>query len=159
MYNETIAQNIAYGKPNATRREIIAAAKKAVANPYVEKLPKRYDTLIGERGVRLSGGEKQRLAIARAILKRPRIVVLDEPTSALDSITEAKVQKGLDVLIEDRTCLVIAHRLSTVRNADTILLVKEGGIAAAGSHSELLHASPDYREMVDLQTGGFLADE
>lgn len=159
MYNETIAQNIAYGKPNATRREIIAAAKSAVAHPYVEKLPKGYDTLIGERGVRLSGGEKQRLAIARAILKRPRIVVLDEPTSALDSITEAKVQKGLDVLIKDRTCLVIAHRLSTVRNADTILLVKEGSITAAGSHSELLRVSPDYREMVDLQTGGFLADE
>ena len=159
MYNETIAQNIAYGKPRATRREIIAAAKSAVAHPYIEKLPKGYDTLIGERGVRLSGGEKQRLAIARAILKRPHIVVLDEPTSALDSITEAKVQKGLDVLIKDRTCLVIAHRLSTVRNADTILLVKEGRIAAAGSHSELLRVSPDYREMVDLQTGGFLADE
>lgn len=159
MYNETIAQNIAYGKPDASRDEIIAAAKKAAAHQFIEKMPQGYDTLIGERGVRLSGGEKQRLAIARAILKNPRIVVLDEPTSALDSITEAKVQKGLDSLIADRTCLVIAHRLSTVRNADKIIVMKEGRIEAVGTHSELLHGCADYREMVELQTGGFLADD
>lgn len=159
MYNETIAQNISYGKPGASKKEILAAAKCAAADQFIDRLPQRYDTLIGERGVRLSGGEKQRLAIARAILKNPRIVVLDEPTSALDSITEAKVQRGLDTLTVGRTCLVIAHRLSTVRNADKIIILKEGKIEAMGTHSELLHTCPDYREMVELQTGGFLADE
>ena len=159
MYNETIAQNISYGKPGASKKEILAAAKCAAANQFIDRLPQKYDTLIGERGVRLSGGEKQRLAIARAILKNPRIVVLDEPTSALDSITEAKVQRGLDILMVGRTCLVIAHRLSTVRNADKIIILKEGKIEAMGTHSELLHTCPYYREMVELQTGGFLADE
>jgi ATP-binding cassette subfamily B protein len=159
LYNETVAQNIAYGKPDASRKEIQAAARKAAAHYYVEKLPKGYDTMIGERGVRLSGGEKQRLAIARAILKDPAIVVLDEPTSALDSITEAKVQKGLEALIEGRTAITIAHRLSTVRNADKIIVLKDGKIAATGTHSELLRSYPEYREMVELQTGGFLEDE
>lgn len=159
LYNETIAQNIAYGKPDATLKEIKAAAKKAAAHYYIEKLPKGYDTMIGERGVRLSGGEKQRLAIARAILKNPGIVVLDEPTSALDSITEAKVQKGLEALISGRTAITIAHRLSTVRNADKIIVLKDGKIAAIGTHGELLRTYPEYREMVELQTGGFLEDE
>lgn len=159
LYNETIAQNIGYGKPHAKREDIVEAAKKAQANIFIEKLPESYDTLIGERGVRLSGGEKQRLAIARAILKNPKIVVLDEPTSALDSITEAKVSKGLHSLIEGRTAITIAHRLSTVRNADKILLLRNGQLVVMGSHSELMHTSPEYREMVELQTGGFLADE
>jgi ATP-binding cassette, subfamily B, bacterial len=159
LYNETIAQNIAYGKPGASLKEIKAAAKKAAAHYYIEKLPKSYDTAIGERGVRLSGGEKQRLAIARAILKDPKIVVLDEPTSALDSITEAKVQKGLEALISGRTAITIAHRLSTVRNADKIIVLKDGKIAAMGTHSELLRSYPEYLEMVELQTGGFLEDE
>jgi ATP-binding cassette, subfamily B, bacterial len=159
LYNETISQNIAYGKPGASFKEIQVAAKKAAAHYYIEKLPQGYDTMIGERGVRLSGGEKQRLAIARAILKNPRIVVLDEPTSALDSITEAKVQKGLEALIEGRTAITIAHRLSTVRNADKIIVLKDGKIAAMGTHSELLRGYPEYREMVELQTGGFLEDE
>jgi ATP-binding cassette, subfamily B, bacterial len=159
LYNETIAQNIAYGKHGASRREIMEAAKKAAAHWFIEKLPKGYDTMIGERGVRLSGGEKQRIAIARAILKNPRIVVLDEPTSALDSLTEAKVQKGLQVLIEGRTAITIAHRLSTVRNADRIFIVKGGEIMASGSHSELLRNYDEYREMVELQTGGFLDDK
>jgi len=159
LYNESIAQNIAYGKPDATRKEIETAAKKAAAHYFIQKLPQGYDTKIGERGVRLSGGEKQRLAIARAILKNPRIVVLDEPTSALDSITEAKVQKGLEALIVGRTAITIAHRLSTVRNADKIIVLKDGKIAAMGTHSELLRSYPEYLEMVELQTGGFLEDE
>lgn len=158
LYNETIAQNIAYGKPGALRREIVAAAKKAAADEFISKLPKGYDTRIGERGVRLSGGEKQRLAIARAILKNPKIVVLDEPTSALDSITEARVQKGLVTLIEGRSSLVIAHRLSTVRNADRILVLGDQKLIAEGTHLELLRACPEYREMVELQTGGFLEE-
>lgn len=158
LYSETIAQNIAYGKPNATREEIISAAKSAEAHVFISKLSQGYDTPIGERGVRLSGGEKQRLAIARAILKRPHIVILDEPTSALDSITEAKVQRGLTQLMKGRTTLTIAHRLSTVRNSDVILLMKHGKIVASGSHSHLMRHCPEYQEMVELQTGGFLAD-
>jgi ABC-type multidrug transport system fused ATPase/permease subunit len=159
LYCETIAQNIAYGKHHADRKEITEAAKKAAAHWFIEKLPQGYETMIGERGVRLSGGEKQRLAIARAILKDPKIVVLDEPTSALDSITEAKVQKGLQALIEDRTAITIAHRLSTVRNADRIFIIKGGEITAEGTHSELLRSCGEYLEMVNLQTGGFLSDK
>ena len=159
LYNETVARNIAYAKHHAEREEIIAAAKKAAANNFIMKLPNGYDTLVGERGVRLSGGEKQRLAIARAILKDPRIVILDEPTSALDSITEAKVQKGLDVLVEGRTTVTVAHRLSTVRNADNILVLHSGQRIGLGSHLELFKTCEEYREMVELQIGGFLADE
>lgn len=158
LYNETIAENIAYGNPRATRKEIITAAKMAQAHDFIKKLQDGYDTRIGERGVRLSGGEKQRLAIARAILKRPRIVVLDEPTSALDSVTESKVQKGLMKLIEGRTSITIAHRLSTVRNADKIVIIEKGKVIAMGSHMELLRSCNEYRDMVDLQTGGFLAE-
>lgn len=159
LYNETVAQNIAYGKPDASREEVIAASKKSAAHDFIQRLPNGYDTLIGERGVRLSGGEKQRLAIARAILKNPKIVILDEPTSALDSITEAKVQKGLETLIKGRTAITIAHRLSTVRNADKILVLRNGKILAMGSHSDLLRTCQEYKEMVELQTGGFLEDE
>ena len=159
LYNETVAENIAYGHPQATRRQIVAACRRAAAHEFIKRLPKGYDTSIGERGVRLSGGEKQRLAIARAILKNPRIVILDEPTSALDSITEARVQRGLDELIKNRTAVVIAHRLSTVRNADKIIVLEGGRLIAYGSHLELLRSSPIYSEMVELQTGGFLADE
>jgi ABC-type multidrug transport system fused ATPase/permease subunit len=130
----------------------------AAADEYIERLPKKYDTPIGERGVRLSGGEKQRLGIARAILKNPKIVVLDEPTSALDSITEAKVQKGLMSLIEGRSALVIAHRLSTVRNSDKIIVLGAQKLIAQGTHSELIRSCPEYREMVELQTGGFLEE-
>lgn len=159
LYNETIAQNIAYGKFHATREEIIMSAKTAEAHEFIEKLPQGYDTLIGERGVRLSGGEKQRLSIARAILKNPRIVILDEPTSALDSITEAKVQKALEKLMQGRTTLTIAHRLSTVRDADIILMVHGGKIMAIGNHRQLMRSSAEYKEMVELQTGGFIVDE
>ena len=156
LYNETVAENIAYGRPGATQKEIIEAAKKADAHEFIQNLSEGYDSLIGERGVRLSGGEKQRIAIARAILKDPKIVILDEPTSALDSITEAKVQRGLDTLMEGRTSLVIAHRLSTVRNSDKIIVLENGKVIAMGSHLELLRNSDIYADMVQLQTGGFL---
>ncbi len=158
MYNETVAENIAYGDPNATREQIVRAARQAHADEFIRKLAKGYDTLIGERGVRLSGGEKQRVAIARAILKDPIIVVLDEPTSALDSITERKVQQGINELVKDRTTLIIAHRLSTVRNADVILVLEDGKIIGKGPHEELVEICPTYKEMVDLQVEGFLAD-
>jgi len=159
MYNETVAENIAYGKPNATREEIIYAATQAHAHEFIQRLPKGYDTRIGERGIRLSGGEKQRIAIARAILKGPRVVVLDEPTSALDSITEAKVQKGLNALMKGKSTLVIAHRLSTVREADMIVVLEQGKIICGGSHAELVKRCSTYQQMVKLQTGGFLADK
>ena len=158
MYNETVAENIAYGDPNATREQIIRAAKQAHADEFIRKLPKGYNALIGERGVRLSGGEKQRIAIARAILKDPTIVVLDEPTSALDSITEKKVQQGINELVKGRTTLIIAHRLSTVRNADVILAIEDGKIIGKGPHEELVRTCPTYKTMVDLQVEGFLAD-
>ncbi|MBI4086152.1 MAG: ABC transporter ATP-binding protein [Candidatus Liptonbacteria bacterium] len=158
MYNETVAENIGYGDPTAAKAKIIRAAKQAHAHDFIEKLPKKYDTLIGERGIRLSGGEKQRVAIARAILKNPRIVVLDEPTSALDSITERKVQQGLNELMKKKTTLIIAHRLSTVRNADMILVLENGRIIGRGSHAKLVKACSTYKTMVALQVEGFLAD-
>lgn len=159
MYNETVAQNIAYGDPNSTREEIVQASKQAHADEFIRKLPQGYDALIGERGVRLSGGEKQRIAIARAILKNPTIVVLDEPTSALDSITEKKVQRGINELVKGRTTLIIAHRLSTVRNADIILVIEDGRIIGQGPHEKLIKTCPTYKTMVDLQVEGFLADQ
>ncbi len=159
LYDETIAQNIAYGSPRAAREEIVEAAKKAAAHDFIARLPQNYDTQIGEKGVRLSGGEKQRIAIARAILKDPRMVILDEPTSALDSITESKVQAGLAVLIKGRTSVIIAHRLSTVRESGKILVLDKGQMIALGSHVSLMRTCKDYQEMVKLQTSGFLADE
>jgi len=158
MYNETVAENIAYGDPFASCENIIQAAKQASADEFIKRLSKGYDTLIGERGIRLSGGEKQRMAIARAILKNPRIVVLDEPTSALDSITEEKVQAGIKELMEGRTTLIIAHRLSTVRNADEIIVLENGKIIGQGPHEELVKTCSTYKRMVDLQTKGFLAE-
>ena len=158
MYNETVAENIAYGDPHATREQVIYAAEQAHADEFIRKMPKGYDTLIGERGIRLSGGEKQRIAIARAILKNPQIVVLDEPTSALDSITEQKVQQGINELVRGRTTLIIAHRLSTVRSADTILILEDGKIVGRGPHAELIKTCPTYKQMVDLQVAGFLAE-
>lgn len=159
MYNETVAENIAYGNPKATRDEIIHAAKQAYTHEFIKKLPSGYDTIIGERGVRLSGGEKQRVAVARAILKNPRIVILDEPTSALDSITEMEVQKGLNELMKARSTLIIAHRLSTVRHADVTVVLEEGKVICRGSHKKLMRSCPVYKQMVDLQIGGFLAEE
>lgn len=158
MYNETVAENIAYGNPDATREGIIRAAQQAYAHEFIERLPKKYDTVIGERGIRLSGGEKQRIAIARAILKNPRIVVLDEPTSALDSITEMQVQKGLNELTKKRTTLIIAHRLSTVRHSDSIIVLDSGKIICQGPHETLVKTCEIYKTMVDLQVKGFLAD-
>jgi ABC-type multidrug transport system fused ATPase/permease subunit len=159
MYNETIAENIAYGDPGATREQIILSAKQAHADDFIRKLPDGYDTFVGERGVRLSGGEKQRVAIARAILKNPRIVILDEPTSALDSITEKRVQQGINELVRDKTTLIIAHRLSTVMNADMILVIEEGKIIGKGTHKQLLEICPTYKTMVNLQVEGLLADQ
>jgi subfamily B ATP-binding cassette protein MsbA len=138
LFNGTIRENIAYGRPDAPEAEILAAAAAANVHPFVMELPERYETVIGERGVRLSGGQRQRVAIARALLKDPRILILDEATSAVDSETERSIQEALGRLLRGRTSLVIAHRLSTVQHADQILVVEGGRIVERGRHAELL---------------------
>ena len=137
LFHRTIAENIAYGAPDATQDEIIAAAKAAHADAFIQRLPKGYDTLVGERGVKLSGGERQRVAIARAILTDAPILILDEATSSLDNETERDVQSAMEAVMEGRTTILIAHRLSTIRNADRILVFQNGRIVEQGTHDEL----------------------
>ena len=151
LFNDTIRYNIAYGRPDASEKDIQAAAEAANARTFIERLPQRYETLIGERGVRLSGGERQRLSIARAILKNPPILLLDEATSALDAESERLVQEALERLMEHRTALVIAHRLSTVRRADRIVVLEHGKIIEEGNHSALLSKQGTYYKLHNLQ--------
>ncbi|MBQ6020305.1 MAG: ABC transporter ATP-binding protein [Clostridia bacterium] len=151
LFSGTIAENIRYGSPDATDEQIVAAAKRAKIHDFVQTLDKGYDTDIGERGVRLSGGQKQRLSIARVFLKDPAILILDEATSALDNTTEVAIQKSLDELCRGRTTLVVAHRLSTIRNADEIAVVTGGRIVERGTHDELIAADGIYKKLYDLQ--------
>ncbi|MEM9223124.1 MAG: ABC transporter ATP-binding protein/permease [Pseudomonadota bacterium] len=151
LFNDTIAYNIAYGRPTASRAEVSAAAKMAQVGDFIEKLPQGYDTEVGERGLKLSGGEKQRVAIARTILKAPPILILDEATSALDTKTEEEIQTALDQVSKGRTTLMIAHRLSTVVKADQIIVLDAGLIAERGSHSELFAKGGLYTEMWERQ--------
>jgi ATP-binding cassette, subfamily B, bacterial len=151
LFDGTIAENIAYGDRWASQPRIEAAAAAANAAEFIDRLPDRYDTLIGERGVRLSGGQRQRLAIARAVLADPRIFILDEATSNLDSESERLIQQSLAELLRVRTSFVIAHRLSTIRHADRILVMDDGRIVEVGSHAELMSGSGHYRDMVELQ--------
>jgi subfamily B ATP-binding cassette protein MsbA len=153
LFSGSIRDNILYGKPEADEAALIAAAKAANAHSFITAMSKGYDTLLGERGVNLSGGQRQRLSIARAILKNPRILILDEATSALDSESEALVQQALDRLMQGRTSLIIAHRLSTVRNADRILAIEDGRIVEAGAHDELLARNGLYARLVRQQFG------
>jgi ABC-type multidrug transport system fused ATPase/permease subunit len=158
VFEETIHDNIAYGKKYATRDEVVGAAKRAEIHETIMRLPHGYDTLLGTRGIRLSLGEKQRISIARAIIKQPRILVLDEATSALDSESEEAIQRALEVILRHRTSLVIAHRLSTIVNADRIIVMRHGRIVETGTHREL-RAIPNgeyrryYTEMLARQTG------
>jgi ATP-binding cassette subfamily B protein/subfamily B ATP-binding cassette protein MsbA len=147
----TIAENIAYGRPGASREEIIEAAAAAQADGFILRLPQGYDTVLGEGGVNLSGGERQRLTIARALLKDAPVLILDEPTSALDAETEAALVKALRRLAAGRTTFVIAHRLSTVRNADRIIVFEEGRIVETGSHTELLERGGAYHRLYRSQ--------
>ena len=151
LFNGTILENLRYAKPDATREEIEEACKKAHIHDFIVSLPQGYDTLVGNRGLRLSGGEKQRLSIARVILKDPPILILDEATSALDSISESHIQAAIKPLLKSRTSLVVAHRLSTIMASDKILVVGNHRIAASGTHKELLERSPLYRELYETQ--------
>jgi ATP-binding cassette, subfamily B, bacterial MsbA len=151
LFNDTVRNNIAYGQPHVPLQQVEAAARAALAHDFIKALPRGYDEMIGERGVRLSGGERQRIAIARAILKNAPILILDEATSALDSESEALVQSALHNLMSGRTVFVIAHRLSTVRRADRIVVIENGAIADIGAHEELMTKLGTYRRLYDLQ--------
>ena len=152
LFHGSIAENIAYSKPNASRAEMIAAAKAANAHDFIINFPDGYDTLLGERGGGLSGGEKQRISIARAILKNPRILILDEATSSVDTETEALIQSAIERLVEGRTTFAIAHRLSTLRKADKLVILDKGVIVEMGTHNELLENNGLYKRLVDLQS-------
>ncbi len=151
LFNDTVRNNIAYGQPHVSQKQVIEAAEAALAHDFITALPEGYDTVIGERGFRLSGGERQRLSIARALLKNAPILILDEATSALDTESESLVQSALQNLMSGRTVLVIAHRLSTVRRADRIVVIENGTIADIGSHDDLLQRIGTYRRLYDLQ--------
>jgi ATP-binding cassette subfamily B protein len=147
LFSRSIAENISFGCPQANRKEIIAAAKAAQADEFVMEFKDGYDTVIGERGVTLSGGQRQRLALARAFLTDPRILVLDDSTSAIDSATEDKIQRAIYAAAKGRTTLIITHRLSQIRWADLIVVMRQGQIAAVGAHDELLASSEAYRRI------------
>ena len=151
LFDDTVKNNILYSNSNASQEEIEKAAKYSFADEFIEKLPNKYDTLIGENGVRLSGGEKQRLSIARAILKQSQIILLDEATSSLDAETEDKIQKAINFLTKNRTTIVIAHRLSTILNSDKIYVIDSGKVVGEGNHEELLSKSSVYKNFYDKQ--------
>ena len=151
LFDDTIKNNIAYANLDASEEQIVEAAKFSFASEFIDKLPKKYDTIIGENGVRLSGGEKQRLSIARAILKKSPIILLDEATSSLDAETESKIQKAISFLTEGKTTIVIAHRLSTILNSDKIYVIDHGQVAGEGRHDDLLNNSKIYKNFYDKQ--------
>lgn len=151
LFNDTVRYNITYGKPDATEEEIIEAARVAFARDFIMELPKGYDTIVGERGIFLSGGQRQRLAIARAVLVDAPVLILDEATSALDTESERLVQRALANLIKNRTTIVIAHRLSTVRKASNIIVMERGRIVETGAHDELLRRGGKYKQLYELQ--------
>jgi ATP-binding cassette subfamily B protein len=151
LFSVTIRENIAFGRPDAPLEAVIAAAKAAKAHDFIQDMPDGYDSIVGERGVSLSGGQKQRIAIARALLLDPRILILDDATSSVDSETEHEIQEALVTLMEGRTTFIIAQRLSSIREADQILVLEGGRIVERGTHLELLHGEGFYRELYDLQ--------
>jgi ATP-binding cassette subfamily B protein len=158
LFHRSVAENIAYGKRNATHDEIVVAAKRAYAHEFIVELSAGYKTQVGERGVRLSGGQRQRIVIARAVIKNAPILILDEATSQLDSVTEGEIQESLWNLMQDKTTLVIAHRLSTLLHMDRILVFDQGSIVEDGSHEELLERDGLYKKLWDAQIGGFLIE-
>jgi ABC-type multidrug transport system fused ATPase/permease subunit len=158
LFHRTIKENILYGKPDATDQEVIEVAKKAQAHDFIMELPEGYDTMVGERGVKLSGGQKQRVAIARAMIKDAPILILDEATSALDSESEVAIQKALETLMEGRTVIAIAHRLSTLRKMDRIIVMDRGSIVEDGTHDSLATGGGVYQRLWNHQAGGFLQE-
>lgn len=159
LFHRSLMDNIRYGNPNASDEEVMNAAKLAACDTFIDELEDGYETLVGERGVKLSGGQRQRIAIARAILKDAPILILDEATSALDSITEKRVQAALNELMDGRTTIVVAHRLSTLSHMDSILVFKEGAIIEDGNHAELLDAGGHYAKLWHMQLDGFLPEK
>jgi ATP-binding cassette subfamily B protein len=159
LFTGTVRDNIRYGRPSATDEEVVAAAKAAQAHEFIQSLPQGYDSHVEERGSNLSGGQKQRIAIARAIIARPDILILDDSTSSVDVETETKIQAALTEIMHDRTSFVVAQRISTVLNADKIIVLDKGQIVAEGTHSELMQTSPVYREIYDSQLGGRVREE
>ena len=151
LFSRTVTQNIAYGRGDIAKKQVENAAKTALAHEFILKLENGYDTVVGERGIKLSGGERQRIGIARAVLRDPKILILDEATSHLDTESEQIITRATDALVQNRTSIIIAHRLSTVIHADKILVFNEGKIEAMGTHAELLHSSPTYTRLHDLQ--------
>jgi subfamily B ATP-binding cassette protein MsbA len=151
LLNDTVHANIAFGSPDATREQVEAAAQAANATEFIAGLPQGFETVLGERGTRLSGGQRQRISIARALLRDPPILILDEATSALDPESERLVQDAIERLMQDRTALVIAHRLATVRNADQILVLEAGRVVEQGTHAALIERNGLYRRLHDLQ--------
>ncbi len=159
LFHRSLMENIRYGKLDATQQEVITAAKQAHCHEFVQELPEKYNSLVGERGIKLSGGQRQRIAIARAILKDAPILILDEATSALDSVTEKYIQQGLETLMQNRTAIVIAHRLSTLAQMDRILVFDKGRVIEDGTHEELLELQGHYAQMWSMQAGGFLTED
>jgi ABC-type multidrug transport system fused ATPase/permease subunit len=150
-FNDTIAANIGYGRPGATREEIIAAAQRAYAHEFISRLPQGYDSMIGEQGVGLSGGQLQRIVIARAILKNPAILIFDEATSQIDADSEARIHEAIEAIMQNRTTFIIAHRFSTVVAADVIVVMNEGQIVARGQHEGLMRTCPIYQALYETQ--------
>lgn len=159
LFTGSIKENILYGKPNATEEEVIEAAKNANIHEFISSLPDGYDTFVGERGVKLSGGQKQRISIARIFLKNPPILILDEATSALDNESEIMIQKSLDKLSKGRTTIIVAHRLSTIKNADEIVVISNKGIVEKGNHDELLSNKKVYWKLYNLQFNGIIPED
>jgi ATP-binding cassette subfamily B protein len=159
LFHRSLMENIRYGRLDASDDEVIEAAKKAHAHEFILQTEKKYESLVGERGVKLSGGQRQRIAIARAILKDSPILILDEATSALDSVTEKKIQQGLDNLMKGRTVVVVAHRLSTISHMDRILVFDQGKIIEDDSHQQLLLRNGHYAHLWNMQAGGFLPEK
>ena len=153
LFEGTVIENIAYGDLNASESEVWNAAQKSEADEFINNLPQKEKTIVGERGQKLSGGQRQRISIARAILKNPEILILDEATSSVDNETEAAIQRSLDILKKDRTVIVIAHRLSTVRNADIIYVLENGSVVESGNHESLLDMECVYSKLWSVQTG------
>ena len=158
LFDDTIYNNILFSNPKASKSDVMKAIKFAQLDKVIANFPKKENTIVGERGVKLSGGEKQRVSIARAILANKKILVLDEATSSLDSKTESEIQKDLQTLMQGRTSLIIAHRLSTIMNADTIVVLDKGRIVQQGTHNQLINKPGTYRELWNLQKGGYLAE-